>query len=266
MTNPYDVLGVNSSNNDQEIKTAYRKLAKKHHPDAGGDQKRFAEISSAYDSIKDAEARFQTEQQQSHQQPHMNTSAFNQNFGDFNDVFNQMFGQHSAHGPFGGATRDIDVTYHVEVKDVFDCATKQINVTMPNGMSKPVSINIPRGISHGTRVKYANMSPQGGDLYVRFMFKKTNEFLADNNNNLTSKRTIDLKVAAFGGELIVNTLDERSIKVTIHPGTQSGTKLRIPESGLPRRNQPNGDLIVEIKVIIPKLSIPDLYKPVQDVL
>jgi DnaJ-class molecular chaperone len=196
----------------------------------------------------------------------MNSSAFNQNFGDFNDVFNQMFGQHSANGPFGGATRDIDVTYHVEVKDVFDCATKQINVTMPNGMSKPVSINIPHGISHGSRVKYANMSPQGGDLYVRFMFKKTKEYEADNNNNLTSKRTIDLKVAAFGGELIINTLDDRSIKVTIHPGTQSGTKLRIPESGLPRRNQPNGDLIVEIKVIIPKLSIPDLYKTVQDVL
>ena len=70
----------------------------------------------------------------------------------------------------------------------------------------------------------------------------------------------------FGGELVVNTLDDRSIKVTIHAGTQSGMKLRIPEGGLPKRNQPNGDLIIEVKVIIPKLSIPDLYKTVQDVL
>ena len=61
-------------------------------------------------------------------------------------------------------------------------------------------------------------------------------------------------------------MDERSIKVKIAPGTQSGTKLRIPESGLPRRNMPNADLLIEIKVIIPKLSIPDLYKTVQDVL
>ena len=75
-----------------------------------------------------------------------------------------------------------------------------------------------------------------------------------------------LKTAAFGGELVVTTLDERSIKVKIAPGTQSGTKLRIPESGLPRRNMPNADLLIEIKVIIPKLSIPDLYKSVQDVL
>tara|TARA_B100000902_G_scaffold260049_1_gene246295 strand:- start:1613 stop:2404 length:792 start_codon:yes stop_codon:yes gene_type:complete len=263
MQNPYDTLGVSRDSTDTEIKTAYRKLAKKHHPDAGGDQKRFAEISSAYDSIKDADARFNHEQQS---QPHMKTNTFNQHYGDFNDIFNNMFGHHAPNGPFGGVQRDIDVTYHVEIKDVFDCATKQINVSMPNGMSKPVSITIPRGINHGSRVQYAGMSPMGGDLYVRFMFKKTNTYSVDNNNNLTSKKTIDLKTAAFGGEMIVNTLDERNIKVTIQPGTQSGTKLRIPESGLPRRNSPNGDLIIEIKVVIPKLSIPDLYKPVQDVL
>jgi len=264
MTNPYDVLGVASSSSDEEIKTAYRKLAKKHHPDAGGDQKRFAEISSAYDSIKDADARFKNESQQ---QPHMNTSSFNQNYGDFNDVFNQMFGKHgNTRDPFGGVQRDIDVTYHVEIKDVFDCATKQINVSMPNGMSKPVSVTIPKGINHGSRVQYAGMSPMGGDLYIRFMFKKTDTYSTDNNNNLISKRTIDLKTAAFGGQMIVNTLDNRSIKVTIQSGTQSGTKLRIPESGLPCRNRPNGDLIIEIRVVIPKLSIPDLYKPVQDVL
>tara|TARA_B100000035_G_C20996478_1_gene552752 strand:+ start:22 stop:813 length:792 start_codon:yes stop_codon:yes gene_type:complete len=263
MNNPYDVLGVNAGSSDQEIKTAYRRLAKKHHPDAGGNQQRFAEISSAYESIKDADSRSMHEQSQ---QPRMDSNTFHHHFGDFNDIFNNMFGQHSSNGPFGGRTRDIDVTYHVEIKDVFDCATKQLNVSMPNGMSKPVSITIPRGINHGSRVQYAGMSPMGGDLYVRFMFKKTSNYSADNNNNLISKKTLDLKTAAFGGEMIVTTLDDRSIKVTIQPGTQSGTKLRIPESGLPRRNKPNGDLIIEIKVIIPKLSIPDLYKPVQDVL
>ena len=263
MNNPYDVLGVNAGSSDQEIKTAYRRLAKKHHPDAGGNQQRFAEISSAYESIKDADARSTHEQSQ---QPRMDSNTFHHHFGDFNDIFNNMFGQHSSNGPFGGHTRDIDVTYHVEIKDVFDCATKQLNVSMPNGMSKPVSITIPRGINHGSRVQYAGMSPMGGDLYVRFMFKKTSNYSADNNNNLISKKTLDLKTAAFGGEMIITTLDDRSIKVTIQPGTQSGTKLRIPESGLPRRNKPNGDLIIEIKVVIPKLSIPDLYKTVQDVL
>tara|TARA_B100000282_G_scaffold234035_1_gene176422 strand:- start:992 stop:1783 length:792 start_codon:yes stop_codon:yes gene_type:complete len=263
MNNPYDVLGVDSGASDKEIKTAYRRLAKQHHPDAGGDQKRFAEISSAYESIKDADARFNHEQQQ---QPHVNSSHFNQNFGDFNDIFNSMFGNHGQRGPFGGATRDIDVTFHVDIKDVFDCATKKINVTMPNGMSKPVSVTIPRGINHGSRVQYAGMSPVGGDLYVRYMLKKNSQYTVDGNNNLLKKETIPLKTAAFGGELVVTTLDERSIKVKIAPGTQSGTKLRIPESGLPRRNMPNADLLIEIKVIIPKLSIPDLYKTVHDVL
>jgi DnaJ-class molecular chaperone len=196
----------------------------------------------------------------------MNTSAFNQNYGDFNDVFNQMFGQHGARGPFGGANRDIDVTFHVDIKDVFDCATKKINVTMPNGMSKPVSVTIPKGINHGSRVQYPNMSPVGGNLYVRFMFKKNHTYSADSNNNLQKTTIVPLKTAAFGGEVIINTIDDRSIKVKIAAGTQSGTKLRIPESGLPRRNMPNADLLIEIKVIIPKLDIPDLYKTVQDVL
>tara|TARA_Y100000385_G_C12921885_1_gene562962 strand:- start:333 stop:923 length:591 start_codon:yes stop_codon:yes gene_type:complete len=196
----------------------------------------------------------------------MKTNTFNQHHGDFNDIFNNMFGHHAPNGPFGGNTRDIDVTYHVEIKDVFDCATKQINVTMPNGMSKPVSITIPKGIQHGSRVQYAGMSPMGGDLYVRFMIKKSKHYSIDNQNNLIQKKTIELKTAAFGGELKITTLDNRSIRVNIQPGTQSGTKLRIPESGLTRRNMPNADLIIEIKVIIPQLSISDLYKSVNDVL
>ena len=266
MNNPYNVLGIDNSASDEEIKTAYRRLAKKHHPDAGGDEQHFAEISNAYESIKDADARFNYESQQQGPGPGNFTSGFNQQFGDFNDIFNQMFGQHGSRGPMGGFNRDADVTVHVEIKDVYDSVTKKINISMPNGMSKPVSINIPRGINHGSRVKYDGMSPMGGDLYVRFMFKKQSGYTVDNNNNINKKETITLKQAMFGGELVVNTLDDRSIKVTIHAGTQSGMKLRIPEGGLPKRNQPNGDLIIEVKVIIPKLSIPDLYKPVQDVL
>lgn len=266
MTNPYDILGVDNSSSDADIKTAYRRMAKKHHPDAGGDEKHFAEISNAYDQIKNADSRFNWEQSQTNPSnfQHAN-NPFRQNFGDFNDIFNQMFGQHGGNAA-RGFSRDVDITYHAEMEDVFNCATKQINVTMPNGMSKPVSINIPRGIQHGSRVKYDGMSPAGGDLYVRFMIKKHISRTIDNNNNIIQKQTIDLKTAAFGGELLIVTLDNRHIKVNIQAGTQSGTKLRIPESGLPRRNLPNADLIVEIKVIIPKLDIPDLYKPVQDVL
>ena len=152
MNNPYDVLGVGTGSSDSEIKSAYRRLAKQHHPDAGGDEKQFAEISNAYESIKDADARFNWEQSQ-----HTQQSPFNQNFGDFNDIFNQMFGQHGSRGPMGGFNRDTELTYYVDIKDVFDCATKQINVTMPNGMSKPVSITIPRGINHGSRVQYLSL-------------------------------------------------------------------------------------------------------------
>ena len=85
MNNPYDVLGVDAGSSDEEIKTAYRRLAKKHHPDAGGDEKQFAEISNAYENIKDADARFNHEQQKI---PIPYEFQFDQNFG-INDIFNQ---------------------------------------------------------------------------------------------------------------------------------------------------------------------------------
>ena len=265
MRDPYDILGVEQTSSDSEIKSAYRKLAKKHHPDKGGDEKLFKDITSAYESIKDADSRFQYEAQQ--QGPsNFQHSHFEQHFGDFDNIFNNMFGHQGSRGPFARQNRDLELTYHVEIKDVFDCATKNINVTMPNGMSKPVTITIPRGINHGSKVQYPGMSPMGGDLYVRFMIKKNLGFTIDNNNNLNKIETVPLKTAMFGGEFIVTTLDDRAIKVKVNSGTQSGTKLRIPEGGLPKRNAPNGDLLIEIKVIIPKLDIPDLYKTIQDVL
>ena len=70
----------------------------------------------------------------------------------------------------------------------------------------------------------------------------------------------------FGTEKIVNTIEQRQLKVNIKPGTQSKTRLRIPESGLPRRNQPNANLYVEINVVVPALDEKDLEKKLKDVL
>ena len=263
MNDPYSILGVSKTSTDSEIKSAYRKLAKQSHPDAGGDKNRFAEVSNAYNQIKDADSRQNFENQQ-FDPSNFQHSHFEQHFGDFDNIFNNMFG--SRGGPFQNRNRDIELTYHVDIKDVFDGATKNINVKMPNGMSKPVTVTIPRGIKQGNRVQYAGMSPMGGDLYVKFIIKKNMGFTIDSDNNLLKLETIPLRTAMFGGEIIVTTLDDRSIKVKIAPGTQSGSKLRIPESGLPRRNLPNADLLIEIKVIIPKMKPSDLNKTLIDIL
>ena len=261
MNDPYTILGVSPNSSDQEIKSAYRKLAKQHHPDTGGDQQRFAEISSAYDSIKNAESR------QNFENSHYDPSNFQQSqnpfadaFGhNFDDMFQQMFSQRASRN------QNTHVTYHVDLQDVHDCATKNLNISMPNGMSKPVKITIPKGIASGQQVRYTGMAPNGSDLIVEFIFKPHNEF-AVQEHNLIKKLNITLKEALFGTDKVINTLDNRGIKLHIKAGTQSGTKLRVPESGLPRRNLPNGDLFIEIKVKLPNLKPQDMDKTLREIL
>ena len=109
------------------------------------------------------------------------------------------------------------------------------------------------------------MGPNGGDLLVNFQIKPHKEYNLQ-GHNLHKKLNISLKEALIGSEKLINTLDNRGIKLHIKAGTQSGTKLRIPESGLPRRNSPNGDLIIEVRVNIPKLNEQDLDKTLKEIL
>jgi curved DNA-binding protein len=259
MSDPYATLGVNRNSSDSEIKSAYRRLAKKHHPDIGGDQQRFSEISSAYDNIKDAQARQNFDNPPSNFQ--QSQSPFSENMGGFDDIFNSMFGQ-----GFRQTVRpNTTVTFHVDIKDVYNCATKNLNISMPNGASKPVTITIPKGIQDGSQVRYQGMAPNGGDLIVNYIFKNHHSYTVI-ESDVHVKLGVSLRDALVGSEKIITTLDNKQIKLHIKSGTQPGTKLRIPENGMPRRNLPNGDMIVEIKVLLPSLKVSDLDKLVKDVL
>ena len=261
MTDPYSTLGISKNATDAEIKSAYRKLAKQYHPDAGGDQSRFSNINNAYASIKDADSRQNFENEKlgpSNFQQSQNS--FRQNFGDFNDIFNQMFTQNARQRP------PTSIVYHVDIEDVFNSATKNLNISLPNStMTKPVKITIPKGIQSGQEVSYQGMSPNGGDLIVKFIIKQTEGYYVV-KHDVIQKLEISLKEAMIGAEKIIQTLDKKQIKLHIKSGTQSGTKLRIPENGLPRSNLPNGDFIVEVYVKIPKLVNKDLDKTLNQVL
>ena len=262
MIDPYSTLGVSKKATDAEIKSAYRRLAKQWHPDAGGDETKFADVNNAYNMIKDANSRQNFENQRfgpsNFQQ---SQSPFGQQFGNFEHIFSQMFGQNMQRPQPKPQT---NIALNVSVQDVFEGATKNINVSY-NNMNKPISITIPKGIQSGDEVMYQNMSPNGGDLVVKFVINESPN-LYTNAHNVIQTLYIGIVEAMVGTEKVITTLDKKQIKLHIKSGTQGGTKLRIPEGGLPRKNLPNGDLIIEIKVRIPKLNNNDLDKKLRDML
>jgi curved DNA-binding protein len=274
MTDPYRILGVNRNSSDSDIKSAYRQLAKKHHPDKGGDSEHFANINAAYDNIKDHNARQNFDNEPSNfQQSQPRQQPFGHNFGaGFDDMFNNMFGQplhpnarrpHRTHNQ--KSRSNINVTVHVDLADVFNCVEKNINITMPNGLSKPVKLRIPPGVAGGGSVTYNSMAPDGNDLCVQYVVKPQNEYIIQ-EFNLVKRVNISLHDAMLGAQKTITTLDNRSLLLHIKSGTQSGTKLKISESGLSRHGAPNGDLLIDIRVKIPTITEQDFSKTFQQVL
>lgn len=262
MIDPYSTLGVSKTSTDSEIKSAYRRLAKQWHPDAGGDENKFANVNNAYNMIKDAKHRQNFENEKlSPSNFQQSQNPFRQNFGDFNDIFNQMFGQNTQRPQPKPQTH---LVFNVDVQDIFDGATKNINVSI-NNQNKPLSITIPKGIKSGDEVIYQNMAPTGGDLVIKFVINEDPNCYTQ-GHNLIRTLSIGVVEAMIGTEKIITTLDKKQFKLHIKSGTQHGTKLRIPEGGLPRKNKPNGDLIMEVKVKVPKLNNNDLDKKLRDML
>lgn len=255
MTDPYFVLGIDRTASEDEIKSAYRRLAKKYHPDRpDGDEAQFKRISEAYERIKQGE-----QQQQTYaQDPFGGRSPF-----DFEDLFSHHFNRQPRNN-------NVETTLYVDLEEVIHSATKSITIHLRNGHTRIVDITIPHGITNESKVRYQgygeNIKPgRPGDLFVTFKIKNNTKFQI-NEYDLIYPLNISIREAMFGTEKIIETLDNRNLKLHIKAGTQPNTRLRIPEGGLPRRNLPNGNLYIEIKVHIPALTEQDLDKKLEDLL
>jgi len=257
MNDPHSVLGVSRTASDDEIKQAYRKLAKEHHPDRGGDEDKFKAINEAYDYIKNPP--------QEPPQPDP--------WSNFDDMFSHHFGgqnpftQHRQSQQPRNAS--IKVTVYITLEDLFNNKPIDIDVHYQK-IKKQVTVRIPVGVTDGDEVRYAGYGSdiypgQPGSLFVTYRLKKHPEFIVE-DYDLVKRLNISVKEAMIGTEKIINTLDGRSLKLNIKPGTQSKSRLRIPEGGLPRRNLSNGNLYVELNVQIPKLSKEDLDRPLNQIL
>lgn len=278
----YQTLGISRSANEKEIKQAFRKLAKKYHPDANRDdpsaESRFKEINEAYEVLSDKEKRQMYDQfgtvnpQQAGWggagapggSPFTYTTT-NVDFGDIGDIFGSLFGRRGASGGartadpgafgFNTSTRgqDIEQKVGITLQEAYSGTTRLITKG-----ERTVRVNIPAGSKTGTRVRLAGEGESGfnggqpGDLYLVVDVANDPHFERD-GDDLTVEIKVDLFTALLGGEAEVPTLG-RPIKLKIPAGTQSGRKFRLSGKGMPVLGQTDryGDLYARVLITVPE--------------
>lgn len=260
----YATLGLKRGASDADIKKAYRSMAMKHHPDRGGDEKKFKEISAAYEALSDPQKKHIVDMggdpyAQPGQRGHHQQGPFEFHFGsgNFEDIFNN-FG-------FGGfqqrqmrRNKTLSITVEVTLEEVLKGKEINAEVGAPNGKARMINISIPQGIEHGQQIRYEGMgddSIQGippGDLIVNVYVRPHRVFRRD-GDSLIFEKAISVWEAMIGSVINIDTLDGKSLDITIPPGTQPDTILSCRNEGLPNvRTRQRGNLLIRIKIAIPK--------------
>lgn len=281
----YKILGVDKSATQEDIKKAYRKQARKWHPDLNPDnkeaEKKFKDLNEANEVLSNPENRtkydkygenwkhgdeYEKAQQQRRSYTAEDTGGgfSGSGFGgeeDFSDFFQNMFG--GAGGGFGKSSRgrasgrfkgnDVNAELNLSLREA--AATHQQTFDI-NG--KKVRITIPAGVYDGQQIKLKGHGSPGfnggpnGDLYLTFNIAADAEF-ERSGDDLKARITIDLYTAVLGGDIKVNTLDG-SVNLKVKPETQNGTTVRLKGKGFPvyKKEGQFGDLFVTFDVKLPK--------------
>lgn len=272
----YKILGVDRKASDDDIRKAYRKLAKQYHPDYNPNNKqaeeRFKEINEAYEVLSDSKKRSHYDrlgsdysQWQRQGGPgnfnweqyggfpggaRVNMEDLNDLFGGgggaFSDFFQTIFGmggRQSARSQPQGYQQELDITLEEAYKGT-------MRLIESNGKQKRV--RIPAGVRTGSKVRVAGAGPNGLDLYLIVQVADDSRF-ERRDSDLHTAATIDVFTAILGGEAEVETFEGR-IKLNIPAGTQPEQVFRLAKRGMPhvRDQKEKGDLFVKIKVQIPK--------------
>jgi curved DNA-binding protein len=264
----YTTLGLPRGASDAEIKKAYRSMAMKHHPDRGGDEKKFKEISQAYEFLSDPQKKQIIDlggdpnaQPGGFHQQQGNPFEFHFGTGDLHDLFGN-FG-------FGGRAqrrnKSLNINVEISLEDVLNGKTLNAEIGVPGGRKKMINIDIPAGIDHGQQIKYTGIGDNSipdvrpGDLIVNVYIGRHPMFRRE-GDSLIFEKTISAWDAMLGSDIDIITLDKKNLNISIPPGTQPETILSCRGEGLPNmRSKQRGNLLIKIKVAIPKnLSIEHL--------
>lgn len=283
----YQTLGVSRNASEQEIKKAYRKLARQHHPDKNpgnaAAEDRFKEINEAYEVLSDSSKRQKYDQfgadwdkfSRAGGRPEdfdwarwggapgrgrsMSQEEMEQMFGGaggFSDFFETLFGSMGGRG-FGNAggqprgrqarQRDQEHTVQVTLEEAFHGATRALQ--WEDGRS--ISAKIPRGVRTGSKIRLSGQSGAGGDLYLKVEVLPHAQFERE-GDDLRVTLPVDLYTALLGGKVDVPAID-KSVRLTIPPETGNGKVFRLRGLGMPSLRQPDqrGDLLATVSVELP---------------
>uniref|UniRef100_A0A9E8A8A2 J domain-containing protein n=1 Tax=Bosea sp. NBC_00436 TaxID=2969620 RepID=A0A9E8A8A2_9HYPH len=280
MKNPYEVLGVATTASAAEIQSAYRKLAKKLHPDLNpGDkaaEEKFKEVAAAYDLLSDADKRKRfdageidesgAERPQHHYYRDYATSDQGDRYADasgFSDFMDQddAFAELLRRSQQARANRrGQDLHYHlaVDLVDSITGATKRL--TLPDGGT--IDVKIPAGLVDGQTLRLKGKGAPGsgkggpGDALIEVEVRPDRRFTRD-GDDITLELPISLTEAVLGGQVRVPT-PTGDVTMSVPKGSNTGTKLRLRGRGVPRREGGQGDQFVQLKVVLPKSPDPEL--------
>lgn len=282
----YNILGVSKNASADDIKKAYRKLARKLHPDLNPNDKeahkKFQQLNEANEVLSDPEKRAKydkygenwkhgeeyekAQQQYQQQQRQWSGQQGGQTFytegdfsdTDFSDFFHSMFGSGFSQRAGSRSQRkykggDFQAELHLSLRQAMHTHKQELAVD-----GKNIRITIPAGVVNGQKIKLSGYGQPGvnggpnGDLYITFMIAEDPVFKRLNNDIYTEAQ-VDLYTAVLGGEVTVNTLDGQ-VKMNVKPGVQPDSKLRLKGKGFPvyKKDGHFGDLYVTMKMSVPQ--------------
>ncbi len=281
----YETLGVSRDAAQADIKRAYRKLARKYHPDVSKEpncEARFKDVQEAYEVLKDADKReaydrfgsnwkhgdnFTPPPSGAHRADYQNTRVGDE--ADFSDFFSQIFrgqqGRQQAGGDgFQMRGQDRNLRIQISLQDSYHGATRTLTFAVPEldargevrQTPKTVNVNLPKGVIAGQRIRLAGQGGPGfgggqaGDLFLEVEFESDRRFHAE-GHDVYLQLPITPWEAALGAKVVVPTLGGK-VELNIAPGSQAGRKLRLAGRGLP--GQPPGDQYVVLTIVVPEAN------------
>lgn len=277
MSDPYHLLGVPKTATDAEIKSAYRKLAKKYHPDMNPGRKdieqKFKEITAAYDLLSDATKRARYDRGEIDGQG--NEKGFHGGQGGFGGGYSRR-GSRTGAGPFGfgggmnvddlfaeffanankgGRSRfadeeDVagrDVSYTVTISFVEACAGEKKRITLDN--KKTIDVNIPPGTQDGHKLRLRGLGRNGGAAIIEIKVLPHPHFRRE-GNDIHLDVPISLQEAVLGGEVKVPTLTG-TVSLKIPKGANTDTVMRLKGKGVAQQSGEAGDMFIKLKVVLP---------------